>query len=142
MTGTTAAKSVNVNVTGANELRLVVTIGGDDFSGDHADWADARVTCSGDSTPPTVTSTTPVHQATGQTVTVNATATFSEAMNAATLTTTTVTLVPQGSSTPVAATVSYDATPQTVTLDPTASLSPSTRPTRRLSKEARAARRT
>jgi hypothetical protein len=50
------------------------------------------------------------------------TATFSEAMSAATVTTATVTLVPKGSSTPVAATVTYTAATNTVTLNPAAGL--------------------
>ena len=57
---------------------------------------------------------------------VNVTATFSEAMNASTLTTATFTLVPQGSTTPVVATVTYVAATNTVTLEPTANLSAST----------------
>src|SRR6185436_14621513 len=56
----------------------------------------------------------------------NVTATFSEAMDASTLTTATFTLVPQGSGTPVAATVTYSAGANTATLDPTANLAPST----------------
>ncbi|MFB9993285.1 NPCBM/NEW2 domain-containing protein [Deinococcus oregonensis] len=50
--GTDAAKSVSVNVTGVQNLRLVVTNSGDGVSYDHADWADARLTCAGDSTAP------------------------------------------------------------------------------------------
>jgi beta-galactosidase len=38
-----AAQPVDVDVTGANELRLVVTDAGDGPGGDHADWAEARV---------------------------------------------------------------------------------------------------
>ena len=90
---------------------------------DHGDWADAQVTCSsaGDTTPPTVTATSRRWpSATGVAVNANVTATFSEAMSAATLTTSTVTLVPQGSTTPVPATVTYTAATNTVTLDPTA----------------------
>ena len=46
-TVTTAApaQSVWVDVTGATELALIVTNGGDDEAYDHADWADARVVC-------------------------------------------------------------------------------------------------
>ena len=62
-------ESVNVDTTGKNELRLVVTNGGNSISYDHADWADAKVTCGsgggGDTTPPTVTSVTPTEGATG-----------------------------------------------------------------------------
>jgi hypothetical protein len=45
MTGTTATKAVSVTTTGKNQLQLVVTVasGGDAY--DHADWADAKITC-------------------------------------------------------------------------------------------------
>jgi hypothetical protein len=79
-----------------------------------------------DTTPPTVTATSPAANATGVAVAADTTATFSEAMQAATLTTATVTLVAQGSPTPVAATVSYDAATQRVTLGPTARLAANT----------------
>jgi len=46
MTGATAPKQVSVSVATKNELRLVVTNGGDGDGGDHADWANARVVCS------------------------------------------------------------------------------------------------
>jgi alpha-galactosidase len=45
MTGATASNSVSVSLTGANELRLVVTDAGDGAASDHADWADARIAC-------------------------------------------------------------------------------------------------
>jgi hypothetical protein len=45
MTGSTTTKTVNVDLTGKNQLRLVVTNGGDNINYDHADWASARVTC-------------------------------------------------------------------------------------------------
>jgi hypothetical protein len=38
-----AAKGVEVDLTGAKELRLVVDDGGDSIGGDHADWANARL---------------------------------------------------------------------------------------------------
>ena len=43
--GSDAARAVNVNVGGVQTLRLVVTDGGDGIDYDHADWADAAVTC-------------------------------------------------------------------------------------------------
>lgn len=45
MTGTTATKVVDVAITGADQLRLVVTGGGDGPAFDHGDWADAAVEC-------------------------------------------------------------------------------------------------
>ena len=39
------AKEVAVDLRGVNSLILVVTDGGDDMNYDHADWADARLTC-------------------------------------------------------------------------------------------------
>jgi glucose/arabinose dehydrogenase len=61
MTGATATKTINVDVTGKNELRLVVTDGGNGISYDHADWAAGRVECgsAGANTAPTATITTP-----------------------------------------------------------------------------------
>ena len=47
MTGSSATKYVDIDVTGANELQLVVNDSGDGKSYDHADWADAYVLCSG-----------------------------------------------------------------------------------------------
>ncbi len=134
MAGDTATKAINLDVSGKNELRLVVTDGGDGNASDHGDWANARLTCTAgpDVTPPVVTSVSPGNLATGVAVGTNVTATFSEPMNAATLTTSTVTLVPQGSTTPVAATVTYASGTNTVTLDPTANLAANTTYTARI----------
>jgi len=43
MTGNSATRLVNVDITGRQTLRLVVTNGGDGFSFDHANWADAQL---------------------------------------------------------------------------------------------------
>jgi glucose/arabinose dehydrogenase len=126
MTGATATASVNVNLAGVTELALVMTDGGNGNGADHGDWANAQVSCGADTTAPTVPTVSPVAGASGVVVTSHVTGTFSEAMAVATLTTTTVTLAAQGSPTPVAATVSYDALSRTVTLDPTANLATST----------------
>ncbi len=45
LTGTSAAKPVSVPVAGVDELTLVVTDAGDGFEYDHADWANAKLTC-------------------------------------------------------------------------------------------------
>jgi len=76
MTGTSATQSVDIDITGANELRLVVTDGGDGIDYDHADWANARLTV--DSTPPLVEATAPISGAAGVSVTAPVVITFSE----------------------------------------------------------------
>jgi hypothetical protein len=43
MNGSTATRSINLDVTGATTLRLVVTDGGNGNDNDHADWAGAKV---------------------------------------------------------------------------------------------------
>ena len=45
LTGTSAATPLDVDVSGVQELHLVVQDGGDGNAHDHADWADARLTC-------------------------------------------------------------------------------------------------
>jgi uncharacterized protein (DUF1800 family)/fibronectin type 3 domain-containing protein len=56
--GADPAKQVSVDVTGKNELKLIVLDGGDGNTYDHADWADASIFAagggSGDPTPPAV----------------------------------------------------------------------------------------
>ena len=124
MTGATATKSVSVDLTGKTSLGLVITNGGDNVDYDHGDWADAKLTCGGapppDTTPPTVTAVSPTDAATGVAVGTTATATFSEAIDPATVSTSTVTLAKAG--TAVAATVTYDAASKTATLHPSATL--------------------
>jgi hypothetical protein len=120
-TPTMPGTSINVDISGARELALIVTDNGTGDS-DHADWANAKVICSTDTAPPTITAVTPVSGATEVALTANATATFSEAMTPGSLTAATVTLTAAGSATPIAAAVTYAAATNTVTLDPTADL--------------------
>jgi hypothetical protein len=47
LTGASATRQVEVDVSGRNELRLLVTDAGNGPGSDHADWADAQVTCNG-----------------------------------------------------------------------------------------------
>jgi Domain of unknown function (DUF4082)/Bacterial Ig-like domain/Bacterial Ig domain len=77
-----------------------------------------------DTTPPTVASTTPSANATGVPGADNITATFSESVNATTVSTSTFEL--SDSNGVVPATVSYDGATRTAILDPTAGLAPST----------------
>ena len=45
MTGSSATKQINLDLTGKTQLELVVTNGGDNIDYDHGDWAGARITC-------------------------------------------------------------------------------------------------
>jgi endonuclease/exonuclease/phosphatase family metal-dependent hydrolase len=45
MTAADAGRPVSVDISGRVELRLLVADGGDGIGSDHADWADARITC-------------------------------------------------------------------------------------------------
>jgi Big-like domain-containing protein/calcineurin-like phosphoesterase family protein/fibronectin type III domain protein len=75
-----------------------------------------------DTTAPTVTNTAPADAATDVAIATNVDATFSEAMNPASLTTSNFTLIPQGDTVPIAAMVSYDSLTNKATLHPTAAL--------------------
>jgi hypothetical protein len=79
-----------------------------------------------DTIPPTVNSTSPADKATGIVSTANVSANFSEDMDRSTLTTTTFTLTKQGSTSPLAATVSFDSANKKATLDPTSDLEANT----------------
>jgi hypothetical protein len=73
---------------------------------------------------PTVTTVTPANAATGVPTSSAITVTFNEAMNASTITSSTIQLDNAG--TPVAATVTYNSSTNTATLTPTAALANST----------------
>jgi alpha-glucosidase len=45
LTGTSPTASTSVDVTGGQTLTLQVTDGGDGITSDHADWAEAKVSC-------------------------------------------------------------------------------------------------
>jgi hypothetical protein len=74
-----------------------------------------------DTTPPTVIATSPTNGATGVSVATSVTASFSEALNAGTISGATFQLLGPGG--PIAATVSYDAAGKIATLTPSTSLS-------------------
>ncbi len=75
-----------------------------------------------DTTPPSVTAWSPVSQTTSALITAPVTVTFSKAINAATISTSTVTLFRTGAVTPVPAMVRYETSTRTVRLTPTQSL--------------------
>jgi hypothetical protein len=127
MNGRNAGRTVNVSLAGANVLRLVITDAGNGRTGDHGDWADAQVVCGGGvPTSPEVSGTSPSDGAANVARNTNVTATFSTAMAVSSLTTATMTLVPEGGTTPVAAAVTYAAPTQTATLNPFVDLDAST----------------
>lgn len=78
----------------------------------------------GDTTAPTVTGTSPAAGATGVAVTANVTGTFSEAMDASTVTSGTFTL--KAGTTTVSAAVNYNSTDKVATLNPGADLASGT----------------
>lgn len=84
----------------------------------------AKPPSTADNTPPTVTTVAPANNATGVAIISNVEATFSEAINASTIHGSTFTLVKAGTTTPVAAQVTYDPAPNKATLDPNANLDP------------------
>jgi len=90
-----------------------------------ADNGDYQVTYVLDITPPTVTSVSPANGASGVSTGTNVTATFSEAMDPATINTSTIELRDPLNAV-VPATVTYNATTKTATLDPTGPLVTST----------------
>jgi hypothetical protein len=75
-----------------------------------------------DTAPPTVSSVTPQEGATGVAAAANVEATFSEVMSAKTLTNSTFTLLKQGTTTPVAAEVTYNAATRKAILAPNVAL--------------------
>jgi acid phosphatase type 7 len=77
---------------------------------------------SADTTAPTVSTVAPTSGASGVATTANVEATFSEAMDASTISGSTFTLVKQGSTQPVAAQVSYDVVTKKAALNPSADL--------------------
>ena len=78
-------------------------------------------TAAGSATPPAVTSQTPAAGATGVAIVANLSATFSEQVQA-----TTISFVLTSGGNPVPASVTYDPATETVTLDPSSPLAPST----------------
>jgi methionine-rich copper-binding protein CopC len=111
-----------------NNIRysFIVTTGVKDVAGNAlAAQSTSTFTTIPDTIAPTVTATSPANNATGVAVTSQVTVTFSEAMDASTITTATVKLNVSGGA-PVAGTVTYDAATHIATFHPTASLLPNT----------------
>ncbi len=111
MRGGDAPLAGTLDLAGRQELRLVVTDGGDGRHFDHADWADARLDCTragGDDVPPVVVTTSPPSNATGVLADAVVSATFSEEMHPGTIGPATVSVVDVATSAAVAVVVGYD----------------------------------
>src|SRR5215213_146012 len=124
--GTSAVSSSfqNYDFIDVNAQYVRVTVNGNSQN-DWASISEMRIHgVSGPNTPPTVVSTNPADGATGVSASANVVATFSEAMNPSTVTTSTFTLVPTGGGTPVPATVTMGSGNTVATLNPTTDLTP------------------
>jgi len=123
--GTTATFNPSVDLANSTTYTATISTGAQDLAGNGLAVAKVwsfTTSAAPDSTAPTVLSTVPADLATGVLVGANVTATFSEAMDPLTITTTTFTLA-QGV-TPVTGTVTYAGT--TATFNPGSSLAGST----------------
>jgi glucose/arabinose dehydrogenase len=125
-TATITPSAALVNSTGYTVTVKSGTAGVKDVAGNPlaADFAWSFTTVDADLTAPTVLSVTPVNGSTGVNVGVNATAVFSESMNAATISASTIEMR-NASNVLVSATVSYNTSTRTATLAPLASLATS-----------------
>ena len=103
----------------------------------HADASPAGRSWTVDLTAPTVTATVPEAGTTGVSAADSPRATFSEEMDQSSLTTSSFRIVRQGTTTSVAAAVTYDDATRTATLDPTANLAPAAAYTATLTTDAR-----
>lgn len=110
---------VNLSSLAGNSVKFRFRIGTDSSVDDYG-WFidDVNVYTCSDTTSPTVKSTTPANNATGVARGTNVKSTFSEAMKASTINGTNFTLRRQGTTTKVAATVSYDPATKRATLNP------------------------
>ncbi len=123
--GTVAVFNPTSNLAASTAYTATITTGAKDLAGNalavNKTWS-FTTGATPDTTAPTVSSTTPANVATGVTINRNITATFSEAMSAATITTATFTLT-QGA-TPVPGAVTYAGT--VAVFNPTSNLVAST----------------
>ncbi|HUU33890.1 MAG TPA: NPCBM/NEW2 domain-containing protein, partial [Vicinamibacterales bacterium] len=128
VTGATPPITGTLDVTGQQELRLVVTDAGDGSIGDHVDWANAQLDCTrpaGDGLAPLVTVVSPPAGAIAAPLTATISAEVSEALAPGSVNSVTVRLVAAGGA-PVMATVAYDAANRKIRLTPTSPLAPAT----------------
>jgi hypothetical protein len=133
VTGNTATFTPTATLTGSTQytatIAASVTDAADNALGSPYSWQFTTGPAP-DTTPPAVSSTTPANNATGVTLNSAVSATFSEAMNNATITTATFTLRPSAGGSAVIGTVNVSG--NTATFTPTATLTGSTQYTARI----------
>jgi probable HAF family extracellular repeat protein len=121
----------NVALSGVSEGAHTYTVKATDAAGNTSS-ASNSVTITVDKTPPTVSGVSPANGATNVRRNTSVTADFSERMDPATLTKSTVTLVKSGTTTLISATVSYNDSTKMVTLKPSSNLAARTKYTAKL----------
>jgi hypothetical protein len=126
--GSVATFTPSANLTASTVYTATITTGAQDLNGNAlaSNYVWTFTTAAGpDTTKPTVIATIPLNAATNVPVNQVLSATFSKAMNAGTISSTTFTLTGPGA-TPVAGLVAYSTVGNTATFTPSANLAPST----------------
>jgi len=127
VSGNTATFTPTANLVGSTQYTATITSAATDAAGNalaaNYNWQ-FTTGATPDTTPPTVSSSSPVNNATGVTLNASVSVTFSEAMNNATLNTASFTLQPFAGGATVSGTVSVSG--NTATFTPTASLAGNT----------------
>lgn len=127
--GRSAPLAGTLDVSGRQELRLVVTDGGDGATGDHADWADARLECmrpGGDTAPPVVVATSPAAGAAAVETTAVVIATMSEELRASTVGAGALVVEDAATAAAITGVVRYEAATRRVVFEPQTALAPGT----------------
>jgi len=107
---------------GATTYTATITIGAKDVAGNPLTESRSWTFITVDNTAPTVRTVSPGDSASGVAITSAVTVTFSEPMNASTITTTTFNLRNTGTGAPVAGTITYNAAANSATFTPSAPL--------------------
>jgi len=125
VTGTMQGIPITVAVSGKTQLQLVVADSGSGFANAHSDWANAKISC-GSTSGPNIASVTPADGSASAATNTPVTAVFSTDMSQASMSTLTFLLVKQGTTDALPATVTYNATNRTATLQASVSLAAGT----------------
>jgi hypothetical protein len=118
----TATFTPSPQLSGSTGYTLAVTTGAKDLAGNSLASPFTASFSTVDTTPPIVSSSSPANGAVGVLLTSVLTVTFNEAMNAATISSSSITLTNNNITSDVAGSVSYDAGTRTATFTPTSNL--------------------